>query len=280
MSIILPPVNQVVRADAFETLRSWPSDCITMGIADPAYGTKLRGVSWDDEPGYGAWIAEAYRVLKPGGVFYVFGKPEIIFNYWQAFPEPRRALVWHYQNKTQPRARSWQSTWDAIISFSKGAPRIHRDQIRGPYSDKYLKLIGTPRSAAAGRFGQTLSTYADRGGTLPRDVIIGKALTGRSGTKERSGRPTPKPLWLMEKLVLSASLPGEIVLDLFAGGGTTSVAAVRLGRQWIAVERELAYCDIITARIRAVSGGDVETKIRFDSSQASKSSFEPEAGDK
>ncbi len=276
MSIILPPLNQVVRGDALETLRSWPSDCITMGIADPAYGTKLRGVSWDDEPGYGAWMAEAYRVLKPGGVFYVFGKPEIIFNYWHSFPEPRRALVWHYQNKTQPRAKSWQSTWDAIISFSKGAPRVHRDQIRGAYSKKYRDLIGKPRSAARGRFGQTPSFYADRGGTLPRDVIIGKALTGRSSTKERSGHPTPKPLWLMEKLVLSASLPGETVLDLFAGGGTTSVAAACLGRQWIAVEREPAYCDIITARIAALSGGDVETKFRVDSSQASKSYSNPE----
>jgi site-specific DNA-methyltransferase (adenine-specific) len=276
MSIILPPVNTVVQGDVAETLRSWPNSFASMIVADPAYGTNLKTVSWDAEPGYKVeWLAEAYRVLKPGGVCYTFGKPEIILRYLDLFPEPRRVIVWHYQNKTQPRAKAFQSTWDAVIMFSKGEPRFFRDPIRQPYTRKYRRLLNKQRSAAPGRFGKKHSFYEDRGGTLPRDVIIGKALTGRSSAKERSGHPTQKPLWLMEKLVLSASLPDEIVLDLFAGGGTTSVAAKRLGRQWIAVEREAAYCDIITVRTAAIPGGDVQTKIRVDSSQASKSYSNP-----
>lgn len=270
MSIILPPFNRVIRADAYEALRSLPSDFIPVGIADPPYGTKLRGVDWDRTPEYGSWITEAYRVLAPGGTFYVFGKPEIIARYWNDFPEPKRLLVWHYRNKTLPSLHFWQPSWDAIVAFSKGKPRFFRDQVREKYSPNYQRLVNTVRAATPGRFGDSFSIYEDHGGSLPKDVLIGPAMAGRFGAKERADHPTQKPQWLMEKLILASSLPNEPVLDLYSGSGTTSIVAARLGRPWLAVERDARYCDLITARVAAI-GGDVDTKIRFDSNGGSKS---------
>jgi DNA modification methylase len=51
--------------------------------------------------------------------------------------------------------------------------------------------------------------------------------------KERVGYPTQKPLALLERIVAAASRPGDLVVDLFAGSGTTLVAAEKLGRRWI-----------------------------------------------
>ena len=64
-----------------------------------------------------------------------------------------------------------------------------------------------------------------------------------------NGHPCPKPLPWMRWLVGLASLPGETVLDPFAGSGTTLVAAREYGRQAIGIEREEAYCEIAARRL-------------------------------
>lgn len=61
---------------------------------------------------------------------------------------------------------------------------------------------------------------------------------------------TQKPLWLMEALVRDFTDPGEVVLDPFAGSGTTGVAAKRLGRGFIGWERDPKYAAIAERRIR------------------------------
>ena len=67
---------------------------------------------------------------------------------------------------------------------------------------------------------------------------------------EKNGHPCPKPIGLMKWLVDRASLPGETVLDPFMGSGTTGVAAVQQGRQFIGIERDPKYFEIACERIR------------------------------
>lgn len=60
--------------------------------------------------------------------------------------------------------------------------------------------------------------------------------------------PTQKPVKLIEYLIEKSSMPGQIVLDLFAGSGTTLMACQSTGRVARCVERELKYCDVILER--------------------------------
>ena len=53
---------------------------------------------------------------------------------------------------------------------------------------------------------------------------------------ERTGYSTQKPLALLERILKTASQPGDLVMDLFSGSGTTAAAAARLGRRWVAVD--------------------------------------------
>lgn len=71
------------------------------------------------------------------------------------------------------------------------------------------------------------------------------------GKGRPDGHPCPKPEPLMRDLVLDFTDEGETILDPFAGSGTTGVAAKRLGRKAILIERELQFCQIIAARIDA-----------------------------
>ena len=64
------------------------------------------------------------------------------------------------------------------------------------------------------------------------------------------GHPTQKPLKLMEYLCKLVSVPGSIILDPFAGSGSTLVAAKRLGRKYIGVDIGVDYCKIAEARLK------------------------------
>jgi hypothetical protein len=63
--------------------------------------------------------------------------------------------------------------------------------------------------------------------------------------------PTVKPLYVMMKAVSSTSAFGDIVLDPFAGSGTTGVACARLGLRFIGIERHPPYFDLMCRRIEA-----------------------------
>jgi site-specific DNA-methyltransferase (adenine-specific) len=66
---------------------------------------------------------------------------------------------------------------------------------------------------------------------------------------EYSDHPTPKPVVLFRKLIEGLTLPGEIILDPFAGSGTTLRAAKDLGRKAIGIEIEERYCEIAAKRM-------------------------------
>lgn len=91
------------------------------------------------------------------------------------------------------------------------------------------------------------------GGGLPA-VWAYSIATDRSGRGDRV-HTTQKPLDLMLRLVELFTDPGDIVLDPFAGSGTTGVACLRLGRRFIGVERDERYAAIATERLLAEERG-------------------------
>jgi DNA modification methylase len=66
-----------------------------------------------------------------------------------------------------------------------------------------------------------------------------------------TGHPTTKPTKLMELLVARMSNPGDTIIDPFMGSGTTGVACVKLGRNFIGIEKEPKYFEIAEKRIAA-----------------------------
>lgn len=82
-------------------------------------------------------------------------------------------------------------------------------------------------------------------------------LIGRDGNK-RTQHPTEKPELLTRRFVEIFTNEGDIVLDSFAGGGTTGVAAFKAGRNAISIEREAKYIAMIEKRQRAVEARQAE----------------------
>ena len=74
--------------------------------------------------------------------------------------------------------------------------------------------------------------------------------------------PSPKPVPLMEDLLRVVSAPGDVVLDPFGGGGATGVAALRLGRRVVLIERDPGYARTARERMRAEESGSTLDAVR------------------
>ena len=73
------------------------------------------------------------------------------------------------------------------------------------------------------------------------------------GEKSFGRHPTQKPLALLRRIITACTRPGDLVVDPFAGSGTTGVAALGLGRRFIGVERDPTFTDLAVRRLRAVA---------------------------
>lgn len=79
----------------------------------------------------------------------------------------------------------------------------------------------------------------------PRSVI-----KGPSDKQTSHLHPTQKPVWLCERLVLTYTNPGEVVLDCCAGSASIGVACCRTERRYIGIENEKQYYDVMRTRLR------------------------------
>ena len=92
-----------------------------------------------------------------------------------------------------------------------------------------------------------LCVYGKRAGAEFNEVCASPVWRGP--VAESNGHPTPKPQWLMNKLIQASSSKGQTVLDPFCGSGTTLRAAKDLGRKVVGIEANERYCKIAVARL-------------------------------
>ena len=88
-----------------------------------------------------------------------------------------------------------------------------------------------------------------------RDPRVGKKISSCSWVlterPESNGHPCPKPIGAWKELIYRASVEGDTILDPFSGSGTTAVAALKTGRNFIAIEIDPKYCEIGQKRVDA-----------------------------
>lgn len=273
-------ISRIIHGDVIECLKELDKQTkFDVIIIDPPYNIgKDFGNNWDNMPTdlyikwAEQWLELCFDVLAENGLIYVYGFPEILARIAAQYPiEKQRILVWHYTNKTTPSSTFWQRSYESILCLWKNdRPSLEIDQIREPYTDKYLKFSGKERKSTKGRFGNQTTTYnVHENGALPRDVIKIPALAGGAGNIERIfmcrtcnrklftsrelknhfnhdilQHPTQKPMALTEKLILSRinGNKGRTLIP-FAGSGSECVAAKKLGVEFLGIEINEEYVE-------------------------------------
>ncbi len=138
-------------------------------------------------------------------------------------------IVWWYKDPSGGTTRSFRRKHDVLLFYAKTPNYLFNvDQVRVPYSE------GTLKQAQAGvkSFGKVVKVNPL--GKLPDDVFEISIINSQS--KERVNYPTQKPEALVERVINASSNEDSIVLDCFAGSGTTAAVAERLGRRWIVAD--------------------------------------------
>ncbi|GHR84016.1 adenine-specific DNA methyltransferase [Helicobacter pylori] len=205
----------------------------------------------------------AYDFLSPQGSFYLhldnnanyLGR--ILLNDIFDKENFRNEIIWYYSNKMANSGNSFAKNTETILNYSKNEEYIFYRQ-KEPRSEPVLL------SKREGRDGKNMRARDENGkviyelsheryvDTLWDIPIIGSTSTERVKNNENL---TQKPEKLLERIIQASSDENSIVLDFFAGSGTTCAVAHKLKRKYIGIEMGEHFERVILPRLKKVIGG-------------------------
>ena len=154
-------------------------------------------------------------------------------------------MIYCKEGVTFPNANRYHPAFEYMFIFSKGAPKSFNGIRDWANKSKGRVLSGTSRQ----KDGRTIE-YSRKGEIVPESGLRRNWwLMANPYNGDTSGHPAPMPYAMAHDHIASWSNQGDTILDPFAGSGTTGVAAVQMGRDFIGIEREPKYFDIACKRI-------------------------------
>ena len=251
--------NKVYQGDALELINEIDDCSVDLIVCDGPYGVTKN--EWDrisNIQEYNLNLIRVFsRVLKPGGALYLFGKDNCIdFVDYRPYLLLNRKIVWYQPSRLAQGRVNFTNNYDIIAYFTKGkAKTFNLDDIRVPQLVELEHRLRCERvpSVKNGKYGKTrFNSKGKNPGDVWGDI---KQLTYNS--KELISREVlntiQKPERLIERLVKASSNEGDMVLDPFAGVGTTFVVCKRLNRRFIGFELNPDFVEITNSRITKTS---------------------------
>ena len=212
-------------------------------------------------------VIEMHRILKQTGSIFLHCDPtashylKLLLDAVFGRKACRNEIIWCYHGPGSPLIRQFNRKTDNIHWYSKGKSwTFNKDDVRVPFKKTKQGLV-----KAMGDFTDAdVEAYRNKG-KIPENWWEMRVAV-RSKT-ENVGYPTQKPEALLERVILAASNPGDVVLDPFYGSGTTCVMAEKLGRRWLGINVEEHASNYVIDRFMD-KGLDPETFIiRTDTPQ-------------
>ena len=247
------PLDQILRGDCVQIMRMLPDASVDCVFADPPYNLQLRGElrrpndslvdgvdeEWDrftDFASYDVftreWLTECRRLLRKDGTLWVIGAYHNIFRIGAILQDLGfwilNDVIWRKSNPMPNfRGRRFTNAHETLIWAARGQNSRYR------FNYQAMKSLNDDIQMRSDWF-IPLCTGPER-------------LRNEHGLKLH---PTQKPEALLHRVLLASTNQDDIVLDPFAGTGTTAVVAKRLRRHYIAIERHPAYVEAAIGRVR------------------------------
>ena len=240
-------LDRTVLGDTFSVLPLLPEQSVDLLIVDPPYNLDKQfgqsGFSRMTDAEYAAytqrWISLVLPLLKPNATVYVccdWQSSSVIGMELKKHFTVRNRITWQREKGRGAKANwknamedIWFATCGKDYTFHADAV-MQRRRVIAPYRDE----AGKPKDweeSEDGAFRNTApSNFWD-------DISV-----PYWSMAENTAHPTQKPEKLLAKLILASSDPEAVVLDPFAGSGSTAVTAKKLGRHFIGIEQDPQYC--------------------------------------
>jgi modification methylase len=255
------PLDQILRGECVQMMRMLPSASVDCIFADPPYNLQLRGElrrpddslvdgvddDWDrfaDFPSYDAftrdWLTECRRLLSKDGTIWVIGAYHNIFRLGAILQDLGfwilNDVIWRKSNPMPNfRGRRFTNAHETLIWAARGRESRYR------FNYQAMKSLNDDIQMRSDWF-------------IP-------LCTGQERLRNEHNlklHPTQKPEALLHRVLLASTNHGDIVLDPFAGTGTTAVVAKRLRRRYIGIERHPAYVEAALGRLLRTKPVSVE----------------------
>jgi DNA modification methylase len=248
-------LNRIHQGDCIERMSQFPAGIADLAFADPPFNIGYDYDVYDDKKSYhaylewtGRWMAEVCRLLKSDGSFWIAIGDEYaaeikLLAQNELNLHCRSWVIWYYTfgvNCTKKFTRSHAH----LFHFVKDRERFtfNEDELCVPSARQLV--YADSRADPAGRLPD--DTWILRPQDLPESFNAEEAtwfFSRVAGTfKERSGfHGCQMPEQLLGRIIRACSRPGELVLDPFAGSGTTLAVAKKLTRRWLGFELSEDY---------------------------------------
>ncbi len=231
---------QLFCGDCLESMKEIESGSIDAIITDPPYGT--TACKWDSIIPLEPMWEQLKRIIKPSGAIVLFGSQPFtsalvmsnikMFKYMWAW---LKSNATNFLNAKKQPLRCFED----VILFCGGQSTYNPEMVdRG--IRKVSRRVGTKTDVYGKADKETLYDSTAR---YPTQLI---EMPNRTDDKFH---PTQKPVALMEYLIKTYTNENETVLDFTCGSGSTGVAAVNLGRNFIGIEKDPQYFEIAKERI-------------------------------
>jgi len=256
--------NKTICQDTFAALDLLPAQSVDLIFADPPYnltknfqGRKFTQTSLDDyETWLESWVKKLPRLLKLTASIYICGdwrSSAAIHRVMARYFTVQNRITWE-REKGRGAKRNWKNSSEDIwfgtmgddFTFNVDAVKLKR-RVIAPYTTE----SGAPKDWSADKSGRFRLTHPSN---LWTDISV-----PFWSMPENTEHPTQKPEKLLAKIILASSNIGDVVLDPFAGVGSTAVTAKKLGRNFIGVEIDEDYCLLAEKRLAIA---EMDTRIQ------------------
>ncbi|MHB8972123.1 MAG: DNA-methyltransferase [Pirellulaceae bacterium] len=263
-------LDSVHNQDCIAAMRRMESESIDLVFADPPFNIGFKYDVYEDrrdDDDFIAWcrdwLSEVVRVLKPDGTFWLAIGDEYAAELKVLMQRDlqlvcRSWVVWYYTfgvNCKYKFSRSHAHLFHMVKDPRKFTFNV--EAVRVPSARQLV--YGDARANPQGRLPD--DTWILRPQDLPdgfqplEDTWYFPRVAGTF--KERAGfHGCQMPEQLLGRIIRACSNDGEIVLDPFAGSGTTLVTAKKLGRRYLGFELSAEYTRLIQQRLRGIVSGD------------------------
>lgn len=176
------------------------------------------------------WIKECHRILKDTGTIWISGTLHNIYSIGIALEEEGFKIInnitWQKTNPPPNLAcKTFTHSTETIIWARKDIKNC-----KYQFNYELMKEMNN---------GKQMKDVWTTSLTKPSEKKCGK-------------HPTQKPLVILEKIILASTNEKDVILDPFSGSGTTGIAAYKLGRNYIGIEREKEYLDLSIRRYKEI----------------------------
>jgi site-specific DNA-methyltransferase (adenine-specific) len=199
---------------------------------------KSKGVE-DDLKFHLDWIEQCYRILKPSGTIWISGTYHSIYQCGYALQRLGYKILndvaWFKPNAAPNLSGRYFTASHETLLWARKDPKA-----KHTYNYLAMKNGAWHLSDFLKKEGKQMRSVWAIGTPKPNEKVLGK-------------HPTQKPIALLERVILSATNEGDLVLDPFNGSGTTGLAANKHGRKFMGIDLEKEYLDLSLERHKALT---------------------------